>query len=450
MVGALERPVAVGERVLARDRIDPPRREVVHLVPAVVHDDHVGTEEAQPAPQAPVRLEGRVARERAVDEVERAVGEARAQQVDHLPRPRLHVGQDRARPGGRRAAQEEDAQRARGLLQADLGRRDEAVRLDGLARDEVAGARRPGREGVGEGPAVVLAGRVGGTSRERPQVERQPRLAHPQLDRTERQQQQQREQQPAAPPASARDGGGVGVGGQGGLVAGVIGAVAGLRSVDVGWAREPRRAAPERSRRVSGRARVGQPGRAAGLVRTRRRGMPASLHERLAVRRADITTLHVDAIVNAANPSLLGGGGVDGAIHAAAGPELLAHCRTLGGCPTGEARITPGFALPARFVIHTVGPVWHGGHDDEDTMLGRCYRSSLALADAHGLRRVAIPAISTGVYGFPVERAARIAVTTVADELAARPALAHVLLVTFGDEATRVTEAALALRLAEA
>ncbi len=145
----------------------------------------------------------------------------------------------------------------------------------------------------------------------------------------------------------------------------------------------------------------------------------------------DITRLSVDAIVNAANPSLLGGGGVDGAIHRAAGPGLLDECRTLGGARPGESRITGGHRLPTRHVIHTVGPVWRGGAASEDALLARCYASALALADEHALRTLAFPAISTGAYGFPMERATRIAVQEVRAGLAGRDRIERVLFCCF-------------------
>lgn len=153
--------------------------------------------------------------------------------------------------------------------------------------------------------------------------------------------------------------------------------------------------------------------------------------DRIRVVQGDITREAVDAIVNAANSSLLGGGGVDGAIHRAAGPELLAYCRALGGCPTGQARITPGFNLPARWVIHTVGPVWHGGQRGEDDLLASCYRESLRQAAAHDVRTIAFPQISTGAYHFPLERACAIAAREVAAGLARYLSLAEVRLVCF-------------------
>jgi O-acetyl-ADP-ribose deacetylase len=165
---------------------------------------------------------------------------------------------------------------------------------------------------------------------------------------------------------------------------------------------------------------------------------------RLEVIVADITTLSVDAIVNAANSSLLGGGGVDGAIHRAAGPELLAECRTLHGCETGSAKITRGYRLPARHVIHAVGPVWHGGSRGEDGALASCYRRAIELCHAHGLASVAYPAISTGVYHFPADRAARIAVATTVDALAAAPSLRLVIFCCFSNESARLHTQALA------
>ncbi|MFG1360756.1 O-acetyl-ADP-ribose deacetylase [Xanthobacter pseudotagetidis] len=164
---------------------------------------------------------------------------------------------------------------------------------------------------------------------------------------------------------------------------------------------------------------------------------------RVEVRLGDITALALDAIVNAANSSLLGGGGVDGAIHRAAGPELLAYCRTLGGCPTGEARLTPGFRLKARHVIHTVGPVWQGGGAGEDALLARCYRESLALAEAAGLGSIAFPAISTGVYGFPAERAAPLAAAAVLDHVRARALVTRVVFCCFSQGSANLHHAAL-------
>ncbi len=160
------------------------------------------------------------------------------------------------------------------------------------------------------------------------------------------------------------------------------------------------------------------------------------MSDKIVVVEGDITRMDVDAIVNAANNSLLGGGGVDGAIHRAAGPELLAETRTLGGCPTGEARISRGYRLPARYVIHTVGPIWQGGGAGEDELLASAYRNSLALAKEHGVRTVAFPSISTGVYGFPLERAAPIAVREIADFMADDPGpVEQVTIVAFSPEA---------------
>jgi O-acetyl-ADP-ribose deacetylase (regulator of RNase III) len=163
-------------------------------------------------------------------------------------------------------------------------------------------------------------------------------------------------------------------------------------------------------------------------------------NEAIEVVDGDITRLEVDALVNAANNSLLGGGGVDGAIHRAAGPELLVECRTLRGCPTGEAKITRGYRLRARWVIHTVGPIWGGGHESEDELLANCYRRSLEVAIQNGVRSVAFPAISTGVYGFPLERATRIAVREVLAFLEKNAALEKVLFVCFDSRARNCYE----------
>jgi O-acetyl-ADP-ribose deacetylase len=172
--------------------------------------------------------------------------------------------------------------------------------------------------------------------------------------------------------------------------------------------------------------------------------MTENLRARLVVATGNIVDQEVDAIVNAANTSLLGGGGVDGAIHRAAGPELLEACRTLGGCPTGEARITPGFRLKARHVIHAVGPVWNGGARRERELLASAYECSLVLARTHGVRTLAFPSISTGAYRFPLEEAAGIALETVARFLSTNSHPEVVTFVCFGDESRQAHETALA------
>ncbi|MCZ6745463.1 MAG: O-acetyl-ADP-ribose deacetylase [Alphaproteobacteria bacterium] len=162
------------------------------------------------------------------------------------------------------------------------------------------------------------------------------------------------------------------------------------------------------------------------------------MSERIEIVAADITKLELDAIVNAANTSLLGGGGVDGAIHRAAGPELGDECRTLGGCSTGEAKITKGHGLPADWVIHTVGPVWHGGKADEDQLLAGCYRNSLELARQHRIRSIAFPSISTGAYRFPSELAAKIAIETVTAFLETDDGIQKVVFCCFGEDAAQI------------
>ena len=165
---------------------------------------------------------------------------------------------------------------------------------------------------------------------------------------------------------------------------------------------------------------------------------------RLEVIVADITTLSVDAIVNAANTSLLGGGGVDGAIHRAAGAELLAECRTLGGCETGGARITRGYRLPARHIIHAVGPVWNGGNHGEGALLASCYRRAIDLCRTHALTSIAFPAISTGVYRFPADRAAEVAVASTIEALADASSIDRVIFCCFSNESARLHEQAMA------
>ena len=177
--------------------------------------------------------------------------------------------------------------------------------------------------------------------------------------------------------------------------------------------------------------------------------MPYRNGERLSILTGDITRQHVDAIVNAANPTLLGGGGVDGAIHQAAGPGLITECRNLNGCRTGEAKITHGYNLPARFVIHTVGPVWRDGKHGEEELLAACYRNSLALADLSGVKSIAFPAISTGAYGFPFRQAALVAVRTVREYISTHPSIEKVVFVCHGNEAYHICQEILAADIAD-
>ncbi|HTL18044.1 MAG TPA: O-acetyl-ADP-ribose deacetylase [Patescibacteria group bacterium] len=173
------------------------------------------------------------------------------------------------------------------------------------------------------------------------------------------------------------------------------------------------------------------------------------LGSRIQVVEGDITRQEVDAIVNAANTTLLGGGGVDGAIHRAAGPELLAECRTLNGCLTGEAKIIKGYRLRAKWVIHTVGPVWRGGAGGEDELLASCYHNSMLLAQQNGIRSIAFPSISTGAYGFPMERAAGIAVKQIVNDLVQKGAVEKVLLVCFGTAASNIYAQALQTQISK-
>ena len=173
-----------------------------------------------------------------------------------------------------------------------------------------------------------------------------------------------------------------------------------------------------------------------------------SVRTRITIVEADITTLAVDAIVNAANTSLLGGGGVDGAIHRRAGKELLAECRTLNGCTTGDAKLTKGYQLPAKYVIHAVGPRWNGGKSGERAKLASCYRKSLELARAHGIETIAFPGISTGIYGYPLREAADTAIATIAEGLAAHDLPRLVTLCTYDALATMITTEALAAHFA--
>ena len=173
---------------------------------------------------------------------------------------------------------------------------------------------------------------------------------------------------------------------------------------------------------------------AEAALKRRGRGREIEMSTKIEVVKTDITTLAVDAIVNAANTSLLGGGGVDGAIHRAAGPELFDECYQIGGCPTGEARLTKGYRLPAKFVIHTVGPVWSGGERGEPELLASCYRSVFRIAREKGIKSLAFPAISCGVYRFPVERAVKIAVGETVAELIGSDAIEKVIFACFGDE----------------